>query len=119
MLYLLIKSCLLYLLIKSAQYYWCIHVVVRTQLQLKYKISIVFPAFPKLMMTSLSIDEMLPSRYKNWSSNFKELPFRWLLLFKRQELCFIWVHVEANAFCCLFQAMQFGIFLRWCICKKR
>ena len=34
------------------------------------------PCFSKRMMTSLSVDEILLSRYMNWSTNFRDLPFK-------------------------------------------
>ena len=41
-----------------------------------------------------------------------------LILFKIYEFNFIWDHVETNASCCLFQAMQQTFSLHRCICKK-
>ena len=34
------------------------------------KLSIAFHTFTKLMLISLSVDEMLLLRYKNWPTNF-------------------------------------------------
>ena len=38
-------------------------------------LSIVVHALPLLMFTSLSVDEILPSRYMNWSTNLRGLSF--------------------------------------------
>ena len=46
------------------------------------------------------------------------LKWKWLLSFKTHELCFICIHVETNAPCCLLQVMQQGLDLGRCIQKK-
>ena len=37
--------------------------------------SISIHALPTYMLTLLSVDEILPPRYVNWSTNFSGLPF--------------------------------------------
>ena len=67
-------------------------------------LSIAVHAFAMRMLKTLSVDEILLSRFVNWSTNFRGLPLKVVygtILFK-YEFCFIWVHLEANASCCLF-----------------
>ena len=73
---------------------WCIHTVVLIQVQFErnpvwfYQTSmndnlpIAFPTFTRLMLTSLSIDEILLPRFVNWSNNFSLEEF--LLYFIRE-----------------------------------
>ena len=67
-------------------------------------LSIADHAFARRMLTSLSIDEMLLLRYLNWYTNPYGLPFKLEIgsvLFKTFVLCFICIHVKANASCLL------------------
>ena len=53
---------------------------------------------------SLSVDETLLPRYGNLSTNFRGPPF-WVemaLSWLKYVICFVYIHVEANATCSLF-----------------
>ena len=71
------------------------------------KLSIVVYAFARQMLTSLSVDKILLLRCVNWSTNFRSLPVTAEMApcLKHTD-CFIGIHVDANASCCLLQAMQ-------------
>ena len=56
-------------------------------------------------------------RYMNVFTNFISGEDGTILI-KTLELCFICVHEETNASCCLLQAMQQKYSLSKCICKK-
>ena len=96
---------------------WCILTIILTQLQfgrnpvLSYQksnfhiidnLSIAVHTFAKYIIASLWVDEILPLRYVNWSSNFRGL----LLEVEMTPPClkhmnyFIWIHIEASVFCC-------------------
>ena len=85
-------------------------------------LSIAVHAFARRMLTSLSVDEMLLSRYVNRSTDFKGLPLKvemapfWLNIY---DLCFICVRIETNVSCCLLYAIQLRFSLDKCICVKR
>ena len=75
----------------SSESKWCNHRVVLTRLQLGRipffilseksdfyvvdNLSIVVYALPMLILTLLSVDEILLPMYMNWSTNFRGLPF--------------------------------------------
>ena len=63
-------------------------------------------AFPMSILTLLLVDEILLPRYVNYFTDFRSLTFNVApSSLKKHDLYFIWVHIEANASCCLFQAM--------------
>ena len=79
---------------------WCIHTILLTQIQLLKipvlfcrvdqismidNLSIGFHVFTRRrMLTSLSVDEMLPLGYVNWSPNFRGLPLGVEILVDRE-----------------------------------
>ena len=67
-------------------------------------------------LSLLSVDEILLSRYMNWSTNVRGWVFNALI--KIRELCFIWIHKEAIASCGLLLINQLRSDLGRCICKK-
>ena len=66
---------------------------------------------------SFSVDKILLPRYMNLSTDFREPPFRvamspfWL----KHVLCFVCIHMEANATCCLLQTIQQRLWTKDCI----
>ena len=46
----------------------------QSDLHMIANMSIAFHAFVRLILTSLSVDEILLPRYMNWSTNFRGLP---------------------------------------------
>ena len=71
-------------------------------------LSIALKAFPILMLTSFSVDEILQPRNVNWFTNLGGLLLNFgdgFMLFETQELSFICIHIEANASRCLFQTI--------------
>ena len=91
----------------------------RFDLHIINSLPIVVHVFTRHILTSLSVDEMLLPRYM--STNFRGLPFRVEMAPFRLKhvLRFDYIHVEANASCCLLLAMQQGFGLGRCIYKKR
>ena len=82
-------------------------------------LSIAIHAFAMRMFTLLSINKLLLPRFGNWSNNFIGLPLKVEITpHLKHELCFIYVHIEAKASCCLFQTMQLGYVFGWCIYDK-
>ena len=69
---------------------------------------------PMSTLASISVDEILITSYRNWSTNFSGTQ----LNPKMMPFCFIWVHREANAFGCLLQAMLQRFNLHRCISEK-
>ena len=70
---------------------------------------IAFHTFARPTLTSLSVDKMLQLRYVNRATNFRGLfftvgisPFH----LKIHVLYFICIHIEDNASCCFFYALQ-------------
>ena len=108
------------ILLESKQ---CNHTIVLSQLLLgripiaeirfSSNLSIRIHALLMHMLTSLLVDEILLPRYTNWSTDFRDLPFNEEIAppYLKHGLCFIWVHVEISASCCLLQTMQqrFGL----------
>ena len=85
---------------------------------------LVFLAFARRMLTSLSVDGMLLLRYWNWCTNFRVLSLKVKItsfLFKTHVLYFTGIHVEANASCywsTLYSRVFFVFFFccsGWCI----
>ena len=48
----------------------------RSDFHMAHNLAIAFHAFTSYMLSSLSIDEILLSRYGNWSTNFRGSPLR-------------------------------------------
>ena len=64
---------------------------------------IVVHTFDRHILTSLPEDWTLLLKYTNLSTNFTTIESRdgsFLI-----QICFVCIHMETNAFCCLFQAM--------------
>ena len=84
-------------------------------------LSIRVHTFPMCEWTSLSEDEILLPRFQKWSINFSGLPLKVEMApsrLKHMKSFFICVHIEANASCCLFQAVKKGFSFDKCIYKK-
>ena len=90
---------------------WCIHRLISTQLQLGRNPtlfhqrsdvnmidnqSIAVHVFVKRMLTSLSVDKMLPPRYVNLSIFLGLLLNMEMVPYLKDTNCFIYVHVEAS-----------------------
>ena len=76
----------------------------RSSLGTDFNPSIAIHSFAMCMLTSLSLDEVLLPEYVNLSINLRGLPLRYGIgsfLFKTLILCFVSIHVEANASCYL------------------
>ena len=69
---------------------------VRSDFHLIDNLSITFYTFTKCMLTSLSVDEVLLPRYVDLSMSVDGS-----FMFKTYILCFICMHIEANASNCL------------------
>ena len=84
-------------------------------------LSVVLHAFARHILTSLSVDEMLVSRYVNWPINSRGLPLRVEMapFCLKHIYCFICISIEANASCCLLWTMQQKFGLSRCIGEKR
>ena len=77
-------------------------------------LSIAVLVFPKRI---LSVDEILLPRFVKWFTNFRG----WSYNVEKSVSCFKHmnrIHIEANASCCLFHAMQQTFSLGRCICKN-
>ena len=94
---------------------WCIYTVVLTVTAWKKSCSILLEIrFPYdlliavHMLTLRSVDGILLPRYVNLSTNFRGQPFKMVMTSSHSKHmnCFICVHIEVNASCYLFQAMQ-------------
>ena len=86
-----------------------------------YNLSIACNTFARIILTSLSVEEILLLMYMNWSTNFRVLPLRVemaLSYLKHMYSVLLASNVEAKAFCLLLQAIQLGFCLGWCIWKK-
>ena len=68
-------------------------------------LSIVVCAFPMHILTSLSVDEILVSKYVNQCTNFRGLPLK----VEMAPSYFKFIHVKANAFCCFLQDMSYFV----------
>ena len=109
---------------------WCTDTVVLTQEQLEKKSRFILSdwsnflmidnlviadhTFAWRMLTSLSVDKILLLRDVNKTSNSRACnwEWRWLLLFQNPfTLFYLHIYVEANASCCLQQALQLGFSL--------
>ena len=75
---------------------------IRSHFHMIDNLSIAFHTYARCMLTPLSVDEM--PKYLNWFTNFKGLPLKVETdpFCIKQMNCFICIHLEANAFCCLF-----------------
>ena len=84
-----------------------------------HSLSMEVHAIARHILTSLSVDETLLPRYMKLSINFWGTPFRVEIApfhLRHMYSFFVCVHVETNAACCLFQALQQGFGLGGCIC---
>ena len=72
--------------------------------------------FTTCMMKTLSVVKILLFSFVNWFTNVRNLPLKFEMnpSSLKHKNCFISVHEEDNATCCLLMAMQQG-----CICEKR
>ena len=66
-------------------------------------ISIAVHAYASRILMSFSVDETLPRRYVNLSSNFREPPFKEEMspFLLKHIYCFVCIHMETNAICIL------------------
>ncbi len=80
-------------------------------------LSVAVHAFCMCIWTSFSVDETLPPRYMNWTTNFSRLPFNEEMapFYLKYELSFIRVHDETNVSYCLIEAKQQRFGLSKCI----
>ena len=87
---------------------FCFILSERLNFHIRNNLSIVVHAFYECMLISLLVDGILLPRYTKWSTNFEGLS----LNVKMQQSClkdmnfFIWVYIESDAYCCLFQTMH-------------
>ena len=114
----------------------CIHTIVLTQKKSRFllsrrllirsvfhmidNLSIAVHTFARLILTSLSVDEILLSMYRNWYTNYRILPLKMVMTpFWELFWTSICIQAWANIFCCLLQGMQQRFVLHGYICLKR
>ena len=71
--------------------------------------NLVVHAFASCILITFSVDETLLPKYVNLSTKFREPPFSVDIssfLIKTLVLCFVCIHMDANATCCLLQILQ-------------
>ena len=93
----------------------------RSDFHMINSLSIAVHAFARHALMALSVDETLLLRYMNLFTNFRELPSKmemsptWLKYMYSISLA---LTMEANATCCILQAIEHGFGLGKCICKQ-
>ena len=93
----------------------------RSDFRMIDSLSVAVNAITRCISKSLSVDETLPQRYVNMSTNSRGRSLRLEMVFSRLKYTysiFICVHGEPNAACCLLQATQQGFGWSRYICKK-